>query len=253
MLSLSPAEPLTAAQRDIAQKAVYHLRHARDHGLLAFPLLDYRLAWMHLLLGQGTAFHQRAQATLAADPGNAVMLLLVGRQKASEGLYTEALNAYAASIQANPKTLSAHLGLGTLLAQLGDLDRGKEVFKQAGDEIPGMSEIYFNSGLIAALQGVPAEAIVFFERALDVNADYLPARENLAGVLASTGRFRESIDHYRRAIEQSPSDPETRFLAARVYAELGDWDRAEGQLQEALRLNSGFQAAQDLLRLVPER
>jgi tetratricopeptide (TPR) repeat protein/NAD-dependent dihydropyrimidine dehydrogenase PreA subunit len=252
-LALEPGEPLPSTQRSTVERAIRHLSFARSHGLMAYPLLDYRLAWMHFLLGQSADFEARVGATLAADPDNAVMHLLMGRQRAAEGRYQEAIGAYTAAINANPKVLNAHLGLGTLLAQLGDLSQAKEVFRRADAEIPNVPELYFNSGLIAALEGNSSKAIELFEEALALNAEYLYARENLAGVLASVGRFRESKDHYRRAIEQSPEDPQTRYLAARVHIELGEWESAEMQLREALRLAPGLQSAQELLQLVKRR
>ena len=91
----------------------------------------------------------------------------------------------------------------------------------------------YNAGLVRALRGDSQEAIALFEKAVAANPRYREARENLAGLLASVGRFEDSIVHYRRALEQAPDDATTRLLLARAAGKVA---AAEDELRETLRL-----------------
>ena len=78
---------------------------------------------------------------------------------------------------------------------------------------------------------------------MELDPSHLPARENLAGILASQGRFVDSEHHYRLAIEQDPEDAETRYLLAVVLAARADIDSALDQLERALQLKPDFERA----------
>jgi Flp pilus assembly protein TadD len=100
--------------------------------------------------------------------------------------------------------------------------------------------------------GETGRAIVSFERALALDPTHLRARENLAGMLASSGDFEESVVHYRRALEQVPEDPATRFLLARALAALDRPAEARHELEQVLALEPGHREARLLLQALED-
>ena len=84
---------------------------------------------------------------------------------------------------------------------------------------------------------------------MDIAASALrEARENLAGVLASLGRFDESVVEFRIALKQAPDDTATRFLLARALIAGGQRDAAAAELREILRLDPTHADAWSMLQ-----
>ena len=112
---------------------------------------------------------------------------------------------------------------------------------------PAMSELRYNRGLSLALLGNLEGAVGEFERVLVDDPDYLPARENLAGVLAAAGRYEEAIRVFEEAVQRSPADPQLRIMAARACLGADERVRAEEHIEAAIALDPSLGHARRLL------
>ncbi|HEV2472856.1 MAG TPA: tetratricopeptide repeat protein, partial [Chthonomonadales bacterium] len=61
-------------------------------------------------------------------------------------------------------------------------------------------------------------AIVEFERALEINADYVEARLNLALALRDLGREIAASEHFQRVLQIEPDNPIAREQVAKHRA-----------------------------------
>jgi predicted Zn-dependent protease len=61
-------------------------------------------------------------------------------------------------------------------------------------------------------------------------------RKSYALYLAKLGRAKEARTEIESAIQQAPDDMNVRFYAARVYADIGDAERAEAAAKNCLAL-----------------
>jgi tetratricopeptide (TPR) repeat protein len=82
--------------------------------------------------------------------------------------------------------------------------------------------------------GKPAEAIGYLERAVELRPDDAIPRRNLASAMASEGRMREAIVHYRGALERRPDWPDVLIDLAWILAAHPDAERRAPD--EAIRL-----------------
>jgi tetratricopeptide (TPR) repeat protein len=105
----------------------------------------------------------------------------------------------------------------------------------------------YDEGVRRAQAQDPAGAVPLFERALELDPQFLEALENLAGMLCATGRFRDGLALYDRALEIDPRDPATHVLAAQSALALEEPALARAHLERALALQPGLKVAQDLL------
>ncbi len=241
---------LTAGERSDLDRVIGDLSPVADWGLLAQSELEVRLAWMNLLLGREDEFdHRMARAaSRGADPS--ILHSLWARRHVKNQDWHRAIQEYELAVVADPQQLQPHLGLGTLLAGLGDLEGASASFERGIGHLPNEADLYYNAGLASALSGDPSRAIQRFGEALDLNPSHVAARENLAGVLAGLGRYRESLGHYRQAAQLAPSDAETRLLMARVHMALDEPVEAEEQARLALELDPESAQARELLRIL---
>ena len=91
-----------------------------------------------------------------------------------------------------------------------------------------------------------AEAEKEYKRAMQLDPRYPLAHQWYGGYLERTGRMAESIAERRAAVDLDPSGS-TYFELGMAYFFARDYDRAIEQLNKALELEPGFQAALGVL------
>ena len=94
----------------------------------------------------------------------------------------------------------------------------------------------YNEGVSLAQQNQIDGAAARFRRSVELDPEFIEAREDLAGMLCASGHFREGIAEYGAALQRHPDDAGTHALVARAYVELGEYENARGALERALAL-----------------
>ena len=229
--------PLTATERVAVARALDHLESVEELGLFPTVGNDRKLAWLYLLTGDSENLDRRARREIERHTHVSEMHQLLAGDAWRRGDLGATVAAYEQAIATEPDAASPYLSLSIVLARGGDLAAAENVLERGLNRFADDPRLIYNAGLVRVFQGDSTGGIALFERALAVDARYLEARENLAGMLASVGRFEDSIVHYRLALEQAPEDAETRLLLARALAAAGHLAEAEEELQETLRLD----------------
>ena len=85
-------------------------------------------------------------------------------------------------------------------------------------------------------RGQAAKAIDEYQRALEIEPDFLEARYNLAAAYNSLGRHVEAIAQYQKAVEIAPNSAEAHNNLARALFQQGQLAEAIDQFQQALRI-----------------
>lgn len=111
----------------------------------------------------------------------------------------------------------------------------------------------YDQGVARAQAQDPAGAVPLFERALELDPQFLAALENLAGMLCATGRYREGLELYDQALTIDARDPATHVLAAQAALGLEQRELARAHLQRALALRPGMPEARQLLEALDRR
>ena len=79
----------------------------------------------------------------------------------------------------------------------------------------------------------PADAMVHYDRALELKPRYFEVHYNRANLLLAAGRLDDAIAGYRRAVEINPDFPEAWQNLAAAYARKGDFETAREYLKRA--------------------
>ena len=82
---------------------------------------------------------------------------------------------------------------------------------------------------------------------LRVEPGHRQARENLAGMLAESGRMDEAAAIYRQAIVAAPRDADLHVLLAQTLMALGRDDEARAELEAALGIQPEHPQAKGLV------
>ena len=102
-----------------------------------------------------------------------------------------------------------------------------------------------HSGYAMALadEGRSAEAVVEFERVLQLMPDNVRAHTALGNLLSRAGRPQEGLRHLQRALQLQPTYPDAHLNLAAVLDRMGRNQSAVAEYQEALRLKPDFAEA----------
>jgi tetratricopeptide (TPR) repeat protein len=125
-------------------------------------------------------------------------------------------------------SVAAHMNLAGLLASQGDYDEAMLHFQRSVDLAPNDASVLWNLAAVLAQQGKTDDAIAAFRKALKIEPDSSATHSNLAALLAQRGDIDEAIVHFRRAIEIDPNVP---F----AYQQIAGLLRKQGKTSEAAK------------------
>jgi superkiller protein 3 len=94
-----------------------------------------------------------------------------------------------------------------------------------------------NYGAELLKQGKLAEAIVEFQKAVELDPNYVAAQRNLGYAYDRQGKVEEAVAAYRKAIELEPGDAVTRNNLGVLYDKKGMYGEAVGEFEKALQID----------------
>jgi tetratricopeptide (TPR) repeat protein len=120
----------------------------------------------------------------------------------------KARTAYRRAIALDPGHAEAHLNLGRLLHEVGDLAGAESHYRQACAARPESALAAFNLGVALEDKGDAREAMAAYRRALKLDADIAEAHFNLGRLCEAAGDKRGALQHlaqYKRLQERGAS------------------------------------------------
>lgn len=216
---------------------------ALEEGVRLLPDSGVARARLALLLAdQGRIDEAAASATLAVelDPKNPTVQLAAGRVALLGGAAEDGAGHYRAALELDPGETEASLGLAAALARSGRREEAAAVVDAlvAADPSP---QAILGLALAAASSIDPEAGSQVMEAALRRRPDSPDLHLAHARLLTSSGRSREALLEYRRALELRPRWADAANSLAMLYATADD--PAVRDPAEALRLAAELSAA----------
>ncbi len=103
----------------------------------------------------------------------------------------------------------------------------------ACDSAEERAEEHFLSGLALYEEGDVARALIELRNVFKLNASHREARMLMAEINEARGNPAGALDQYTAIVEKTPEDFEAQRAAARLAADLGDWEEAERHAEAA--------------------
>ena len=122
---------------------------------------------------------------------------------------------------------------GERLFSEGRVDEARAMFQAAADDCPGNAMAWNNLGVIAMTRDQDREAEKFLRQALEVKADLLEARLNLAEIFCFRQQWSRAAKELTTALSFKPSDLPTVKRLAQVYYSMGQPEQARALLEES--------------------
>ena len=177
----------------------------------------------------------RGQLQTATMTVVAVVLgVLTWRQS---GHYVSADVLYTTTIEENPRAWMAHLNLGWLRLQRGEIDAAVRDTEAALRLEPNLPQGQNNLGGAYRALGRFEESERAYREALRMQPDNLDTRYNLALVLIDLGRPAEAVGHIAAYLAKNPGDASAQGQLGDAKQSLGELPDAVIAYRESLRLN----------------
>ena len=100
------------------------------------------------------------------------------------------------------------------------------------------AKLAYNYGTNSSKQGLYAEAIQNFDKAIQLDAEYAKAYNNRGNSYANLGQYQRAIEDFDKAIQLDPNDALTYDNRGLAYDALGQDAEANADQAKACSLNS---------------
>lgn len=149
---------------------------------------------------------------------------------------------------ANPRQVNVDSYLGdyaTLFGINGFPEESQRLYELARPEGQALTaQEYFNRAKSAAEQGKGAQAIEFYQKALELDPQYGRALTGLGAMYLRQKRVDEAEPLFQRAIQIDPNHATALINLAMIEQMRGDLESAVARLRKVVALNPGYHEAQ---------
>jgi len=135
-----------------------------------------------------------------------------------------------------PGYAKAWYQLGMTLAAAGQAAGAEDAYRRALDLDPQNAEIHFDRGVLLSEQGRADAAIAEFAEASRLDPTLARAQYNWGTALAAQSRYPEAIERFRRAIEMAPDYAEAHYNLGAASLLVGDVATARREIEAARSL-----------------
>jgi tetratricopeptide (TPR) repeat protein len=228
---LLDGRPLNAA---VALKKAEAIRPLDDE-------LRFTLALAYIRLGRGEWARPELERLAESEPANALYPYWIGRLDYDAARYIAAIARFNEALARDPQFLRAHDNLGLCYQALDEPDQAIAHYREAvrlNREAAVKSPWPpTNLAILLRQRGALDEAGSLFREALQDDANFAVAHNQLGVLLEQQGRTDEAVAALARAAALDPSYAEPYYVLARIYRRLGHPARADEALATFLRLS----------------
>jgi tetratricopeptide (TPR) repeat protein len=151
----------------------------------------------------------------------------------------EAEVSYRKASQLAPNSAEPLNALGTLKAAEGKRGEAEQLYTQSLQKNPNLLPARHNLAILLAGEKTGQQhAIDLWRENLRLAPDYLPSRLSLAETLAQQGDNTAAIDEYRSILQSKPDYVAARIALGGLLAKTGNTEQALNELQEAAKRDS---------------
>lgn len=172
---------------------------------------------------------------------------IVAQSLQALGKYRDAARTFDQALKLDPKSSALWADIARFRLATGDLAAALSATDQALALAPKSVDALTLRGLMAREQYGLTASLQWFDAALKVNPDYVPAQIEYAATLADLGEASQALSLTRRALMLAPRLPRAYFIQAVIAARAGKYDLAR-RLLDHTRGELDGQAAVRLLR-----
>jgi protein O-mannosyl-transferase len=203
----------------------------------------YNLATALVRLGQPEEAARHYEEALRIKPDYVEAHNNLGNVLLQMNRAPEAIAHYRSAIQLKPDDVEAHYNLGVALLSAEQPVEAAEHFRRALAAMPDSAQVHFRLGQALRSQHDAAAALTEYQRTLELDPNHVPARLNMAWILATApeavlrnGERAVELAQQAQQLSLPGSSPQLLDTLAAACAEAGRFPEAVEAARHALRL-----------------
>lgn len=188
----------------------------------------------------------RGEAALD-ESDKAIDLLKAGDRALRSTSYASAINFYQQASRANRKSIDAHLRLAEVLIEQGEADKAKREIEQARTIDPTSWKVTWYTARYYETKGSLRDAADQYSELISELPGELPPQQALARVYASMGQDQRALDLFTSVLKAEPGNTEAIMGSAQALLKQNRWQDAVAILREVNEATARYVEAQLLL------
>jgi len=248
--AFDPQRDLDASSQHALSAASAHYKSCLRWGLLPYPDVRFRMAWIELLRGESAAAQKHVQALIAAHEDWTDLYHLLGVILRIEGRTDEAVAAFRQALDRDPGNHAAALDLGITLIRDGRLAEAEAHYAWQAEHFPDDAGAHYHLGALAVGHGDVAAALPHLERAIALQPDLADAHYQLGFALLLAERIDDAIPRLQEAIRLQPAMAPAHYNLGVAFFMRGDLPAASRRVRDALRLDPQDAQARQFLQML---
>ncbi len=177
------------------------------------------------------------ERALALKPDLPEAHLALGDLKSDRGDLAGAIRCYEQAACYRPGSVVAFTNLGNTFRTKGQNAQALAAYEQAVRLRPDLAETHLNLGLLKRILKRNDEAIVHFRKALELKPDYVEALNGLGAALEKQGDSEAAVACFREVVRLQPDNVEAHNNLGASLCSLGELGEAMDSYDEGLRVN----------------
>jgi type IV pilus assembly protein PilF len=169
-----------------------------------------RLGYVQFERGETQQALDSAEQAVAKDKNNAEAHNFLGLIYMSQSQYDKATEQLRDAVRINPYFTDAHNQLGICYREMKDYDKSMKEFQIALNDknYKTPEKVLLNLGNLYVDQGVMAEAVRSFQRAVELNPKYTLGYLALGSAYQKMGKPEQAAGQFRKVMALAPDTPE---------------------------------------------
>lgn len=180
---------------------------------------------------------------IALNPSDPRGYALRARALVWQGQASNAIPVASAGVDIDPDFAPLYEALSWAYMGDGNLRAGQEAGLQAIELSAGDVRAHWAYASSLANSGATDEAIIEYERTVQVHPNFLPPYFELAFLYLASNRDQEAIDTYDRILGVQPRNPRALLRQCEAYRKIGQFERAMGLCQDAVQSDPNYTSA----------
>lgn len=152
---------------------------------------------------------------------------------------------YEKAIEINPNSSDIRINYAINLIKFGFLDKAldhlnvaKKIFDEDKKNFVSLDRLYFNFGYAYQLKGYLNKSIMYYEKSLEINGDYIETYVNLGNIYSDLQLYEIALEKYQQALEIDSNFFMALINKGVAYSFLGKYEDSENCFYKAKNIVS---------------